>query len=63
MHTVNKHLSVVDFAIAFLQVDFTLTDRFDLGAEKLNSGLYFFVYEKLVIRAFVLSQNFYVLVF
>ena len=59
VHSVNEHLPLVDLAVALLQVQLAMADRLDLGAKELNAGLYFFFYEKLVIRAFVLRQNFY----
>lgn len=59
VHAVNYHLAVVDLAVALLKVKLPLTNGFNFGAEKLNAGLYFFVYEKLVVCAFVLRENFY----
>lgn len=63
MHSVDEHLPVVDLAVALLQVELALTDGLDLCTKELNAGLYFFFYEKLVVRAFVLRQNFYAFVF
>lgn len=59
MHPVDKHLAVINLTIAFLQAYLALTYGFYLRSKKLNAGFYFFVDEKLVIRAFVLRENFY----
>lgn len=59
MHTVDYHLTIVNFTVALFKAELTLPYRLDLGAKKFNAGLDFFVDEELVVCAFVLSENFY----
>ena len=58
MHSVDKHLTIVNFAIALLKIYLSLTDAFYLCAEQLYAGFCFFLYEILVIRFLVLRDYF-----
>jgi len=54
MHTDNEKLAVLDVAVGVLEVDTSCANALDLGTEKLDASLIFFLNEIVVVRLFVL---------
>ena len=63
MHADDEYLSVLDVAVAVLEVDASCADAFDLGAEKLDARFIFFFHEIIVVCFFILRGDLYAAVF
>ena len=57
VHADDEELAVLDVNIRVLEIDAACADALDLGAEKLDARLVFFVHEIVVVSLFILRDK------